>query len=68
MKVSDLTIEEFENIIHKVVEDEIEDLYYILDPTIKAKIEEGLKDIREGRIILIDDLIAKRKSKSGKRY
>ena len=66
MKVSDLTIEEFENIIHKVVEDEIEDLYYILDPTIKAKIEEGLKDIREGRIILIDDLIAKRKSKSGK--
>lgn len=66
MKVSDLTIEEFENIIHKVVEDEIEDLYYILDPTIKAKIEEGLKDIREGRIIPIDDLIAKRKSKSGK--
>lgn len=66
MKVSDLTIEEFENIIHKVVEDEIEDLFYILDPTIKAKIEEGLKDIREGRSIPIDDLIAKRKSKSGK--
>lgn len=29
-------------------------------------IEEGLKDIREGRIIPIDNLIAKRKSKSGK--
>ena len=65
MKVSDLTIEEFENIIHKVVEEEIEDLYYILDPTIKAKIIEGIKDIREGRTISIDDLITKRKSKVG---
>lgn len=66
MKVSDLTIEEFENMIHKVIEDEIEDLYYILDPTIKSKIEEGLKDIREGRTIPIDTLIAKRISKSEK--
>ncbi len=66
MRVSDLTIEEFETIIHKVVEDEIEDLYYALDTTIKTKIEEGLRDIKEGRTIPIDNLIAKRQSKSGK--
>ena len=42
MKVSDLTIEEFEDLLRKTIEDEIEDLYVMLDPTVKAKIEEGL--------------------------
>lgn len=60
MKVSDLTIEEFENIINKVIEDEMEDLYFMFDPSIKTKIEEGLKDIREGKTISLDDPIAHR--------
>lgn len=66
MKVSDLTVEELENIIHKAVEEEIEDLYFMIDPTIKTKIEEGLKDIREGKTISLDNLITRRNTKSGK--
>ncbi|GAN33469.1 MAG: hypothetical protein DYG83_18230 [Candidatus Brocadia sp. AMX2] len=62
MKVSDLTIEEFEELLRKTIEDEIEDLYIMLDPTIKAKIEEGLADIREGKVVSLDDLIARRKA------
>lgn len=65
MKVSDLTVEEFEELLRKTIEDEVEDLYIMLDPTIKAKIEEGLTDIREGRVIPLDDLIARRKAKRG---
>lgn len=65
MKVSDLTIEEFGNIIHKVVEDEIEDLSFMFDPTVKTKIEEELKDIREGRTISIVKLVTRRNTKSG---
>ncbi|NUN23955.1 MAG: hypothetical protein HUU09_10890 [Candidatus Jettenia caeni] len=66
MKVSDLTIEEFEDLLRKTIEEEIEDLSIMLDPTVKAKIEEGLKDIKEGRVISLDDLIARRKAKRGK--
>lgn len=66
MKVADLTVEEFEDIIHNIIEEEIEDLYFILDPTIRAKIEEGLKDIREGKIISLNNLVARRKAKGGK--
>ena len=65
MKVSDLTIEEFEELLRKTIEDEIEDLYIMLDPTIKAKIEEGLADIREGKVVSLDDLIARRQAKRG---
>lgn len=66
MKIADLTVEEFEDMLRKTIEDEIEDLYIMLDPTIKAKIEEGLTDIREGRVIPLDDLIARRKANRGK--
>ncbi|MEP9410117.1 MAG: hypothetical protein HRF42_01705 [Candidatus Brocadia sp.] len=65
MKVSDLTIEEFEELLRKTIEDEIEDLYIMLEPTIKAKIEEGLADIREGKVVSLDDLIARRQAKRG---
>lgn len=65
MKVADLTIEEFEILIHNVIEEEIEDLYFILDPAIRVKIEEGLKDIREGRVIPLDNLVAQREAKGG---
>lgn len=66
MKIADLTVEEFEDMLRKTIEDEIDDLYTLLDPTIKAKIEEGLTDIRDGRVISLDDLIARRKANSGK--
>ncbi len=66
MKVSDLTIEEFEGLLRKTIKEEIEDLYIMLDPTIKAKIEEGLADIREGKVVSLDDPIARRKANRGK--
>ena len=65
MKVSDLTVEELESIIHRAVEDELEDFYFVLDSQLRAKIDEGLKDIREGRVIAIDKLIARRKATGG---
>lgn len=65
MKVADLTIEEFEELIHRIIEDEIEDLYFALDHSIRTKIEEGLKDIKEGKIISTEELMSKRKSKGG---
>lgn len=66
MKIADLTVEEFEELLRKTIEDEIEDLYIVFNPPIKAKIEEGLTDIREGRVIPLDDLIARRKANRGK--
>ncbi|OGL41611.1 MAG: hypothetical protein A2042_05055 [Candidatus Schekmanbacteria bacterium GWA2_38_11] len=66
MKVADLSVEEFESLIHKVMEEEMEDLYFALDPNIRSKIEEGLKDIEEGKLTSLDDLIAQRKTSSGK--
>ncbi|MDG6004982.1 MAG: hypothetical protein E3K29_03950 [Candidatus Brocadia sp.] len=65
MKVADLTVEEFEDLLRKTIEDEFEDLYLSLDPTIKTKIEEGLADIREGKVVALDDLIARRQAKRG---
>ena len=65
MKVSDLTVEELESIIHRAVEDELEDFYFVLDSQLRAKIDEGLKDIREGRVISIDKIIARRKATGG---
>lgn len=65
MKVADLTVEEFEDLLRKTIEDEIEDLYLSLDPTIKTKIEEGLADIREGKVVALDDLMARRQAKRG---
>ncbi len=62
MKIADLTVEEFEDMLRKTIEDEIDDLYILLDPTIKAKIEEGLTDIRDGRVISLDGLIVRRKA------
>lgn len=66
MKIADLTVEEFEDLLRKTIEVEIEDLYILLDPALKTKIEEGLADIREGRVIPLDDLIARRKANRGK--
>ena len=66
MKVSDLTVEELESIIHRAVEDELEDFYFVLDSQFRSKIDEGLTDIREGRVISIDKLIARRKATGGK--
>ncbi len=57
-----MTVEEFEDMLRKTIEDEIDDLYILLDPTIKAKAEEGLTDIREGMVIPLDGLIARRKA------
>jgi len=66
MKVSDLTVEELESIIHRAVEDELEDFYFVLDSQLRDKIDEGLKDIREGRVTSIDKVIARRKATGGK--
>ena len=66
MKVADLNVEELEALIHKVFEEEMEDLYFTLDPNIRSKIEEGLKDIEEGKLTSLDDLITQRKASSGK--
>lgn len=65
MKVADLTVEEFEALIYRVIEEEIENLYLALDPSIRERIEEGLKDIREGRVISLDELMAQRKARRG---
>ena len=65
MKVSDLTVEELETIIHRAVEDELEDFYFVLDSQLRDKIDEGLKDIREGRVTSIDKVIARRKATGG---
>lgn len=41
MKAADLTVEEFENIIHNIIEEEIEDLYFILDPILERSIRKA---------------------------
>ncbi len=62
MKVADLTVEEFESLIHRVIEEEIEDLLLTLDPSIRKKIEEGMGDVRGGRVVSLDELITQRKA------
>lgn len=61
MKVADLTVEEFESLIHRVIEEEIEDLLLALDPSIRRKVEEGIEDVREGRVISLDELTTRGK-------
>ncbi len=50
MKVSELSVKEFESIIKRVFEE---------------KIEEGLKDIREGRTKTLDEIKARKGVKGG---
>lgn len=61
MKVSDLSVEEFEALIHRVIAEEVEDLLLVLDPDIRRKIEEGLEDVKRGRVTSLEDVIAQRK-------
>ncbi len=61
MKVSDLTVEEFEALIQRIIEDEIEDLYFLISPAIKTKLAEGLEDIEKQRFISFEDYIKHQK-------
>jgi hypothetical protein len=65
MKVSELSVEEFESIIKRVLEEEIEDLLISFSPHIRGKIEEGLKDIKEGRTVPLDAIRARKGVKGG---
>jgi hypothetical protein len=46
-----------------VTEDDIEDALLAYSPTLRKKIEEGLKDIREGRTMRLADYKATRVKK-----
>lgn len=48
-------------VIYPLTEDLIEDYLIQHSPTIKKKIEEGLKDLKEGRVIPIGDLLKTRR-------
>lgn len=48
-------------VIYPLTEDEVEDYMIQHSPTIRKKIEEGLKDMREGKIIPLRDLRKARK-------
>jgi len=48
-------------VIYPLSEDVIEDYMIQHSPTIRKKIEEGLKEAREGKIIPIDKLLMTRK-------
>ncbi len=50
-------------VIYPLSEDVIEDYMIQHSPTIRKKIEEGLKDAREGRVIPIEDLLKARKER-----
>jgi len=50
-------------VIYPLSEDEIEDYMIQYSPGIKKKIEEGLKDSREGKVIPLRDLIKARKTR-----
>ena len=50
-------------VIYPLTEDTIEDYMIQHSPTIRKKIEEGLKDVREGRIIPIDGLLKARRAR-----
>jgi len=51
-------------VIYPLTEDMIEDYMIQHSPTIRKKIEEGLKDARVGRVIPIEGLMKARKGKS----
>lgn len=48
-------------VIYPLTEDMIEDYMIQHSPTIKKKIEEGLKDAREGRTIPIGEMLKRRR-------
>ena len=50
-------------VIYPLSEDEIEDYMIQHSPSIRKKIEEGLKDSREGKVIPLRDLIKARKAR-----
>lgn len=50
-------------VIYPLSEDVIEDYMIQHSPTIRKKIEEGLKDAREGRVTPIGDLLKVRKAR-----
>ena len=50
-------------VIYPLTEDMIEDYMIQHSPTIRKKIDEGLRDAREGRVIPIEDLMKARKGK-----
>jgi prevent-host-death family protein len=49
-----------------VTEDDIEDALLAYSPTLRKKIEEGLKDIREGRTMRLSDYKATRVKKKAR--
>jgi|YelNatPaOPRAMG01_1025707.scaffolds.fasta_scaffold18314_5 prevent-host-death family protein len=50
-------------VIYPLTEDMIEDYMIQHSPTIRKKIEEGLRDAKEGRVIPIEDMLKARKRK-----
>lgn len=50
-------------VIYPLSEDEIEDYMVQHSPTIRRKIEEGLKDVKEGRTVPLKDLLKARKAR-----
>lgn len=48
-------------VIYPLNEDMIEDYMIQHSPSIRRKIEEGLKDVKEGRVISIGDLLKARR-------
>ena len=50
-------------VIYPLSEDTIEDYMLQHSPSIRKKIEEGLNDAREGRVIPIDELLKARKTR-----
>ncbi len=48
--------------IIKISEDEIEDFILEYDPEIRKRIEEGIKDLEEGRKMSFDEFVALRKT------
>ncbi|MGH7275326.1 MAG: type II toxin-antitoxin system Phd/YefM family antitoxin [Nitrospiria bacterium] len=53
-------------ILAPVEEDELEDLLLYYSPSLRKKIEQGLEDVRKGRITSLESYLAKR-SKPKKR-
>ena len=50
-----------------VTEDDIEDVLLVHSPTLRKKIEEGLKDIRVGRTMSLAQYIDERTKRKGKK-
>lgn len=48
-------------VIYPLSEDMMEDYMIQHSPTIRKKIDEGLKDAREGRVIPIEDMLKRRR-------